>query len=468
MGEREETIYLKHYVKQHPDNKMAWYLLGKEYTIQGKEAKANYCYLQSGTVYEAFERKKHPLLAETPQEAIATYNRQRRKRRYLSRAVLLSIILLAGSVFAPGTPWKLERSLPGANKSAVQAVPAAVEADVLNRTAVVFASEATAEAAGEAAAPLLYGGMKPAYGLTVHQEEQDEWTLWTGAADVLMSVTSSLDGSRSDVRWHSNEACRCEAEPAADAPGFLEEWKADRERQWVLAGAIEHYRQREGTWPKTLGELARPYPDNALSGVSARMSELFPQVMKQLKSYRDEGNGGFNGSSSPPAEVSGAGAAAEPLNAGIDDNLPDEPLEIVIDRANYRLALKSGKTIIRSYAVGLGGEKTPNGTFHISEKVRNPNGRDNGEFGSRGMTLSDTLYAIHGTDEPDSIGKDESLGCVRMLREDLEELYDMVTLGTKVTITSGVLPDHKSQPAQRFKLEPKADETNPSKVYRWL
>ncbi|PZD95971.1 L,D-transpeptidase [Paenibacillus sambharensis] len=467
MGEREETIYLKYYVKQHPDNKMAWYLLGKEYTMQGKEAKANYCYLQSGAVYEAFERKKHPLLAETPQEAIATYNRQRRKRRYLSRAVLLSIVLLAGSVFAPGMPWKLERGLPAADQSAVQPVPAAGEGQVLKRTAVVFAAEATAEAAGEAAEELLYGKEKPSYGLSVHQEKQGEWTLWTGATDILMSVTSSLDGSRSDIRWHNQEVCRCDAEAAADAPGLIEEWKADRERQWVLASAIKHYQQREGVWPETLDELVRPYPENALSGDTARLAEMFPLVKEQLKSSRAEDKQGAGGSS-PPVEEAGKETGQGPINGGIDDKLPDEPLDIVIDRANHRLALMSGQTIVRSYAVGLGGDKTPEGTFQISEKVRNPNGRDNGEFGSRGMTLSDTLYAIHGTDEPDSIEKDESLGCVRMLREDLEELYDMVTLGTKVTITSGVLPDHKSQPADRFKLEPKADETNPSKVYRWL
>lgn len=67
----------------------------------------------------------------------------------------------------------------------------------------------------------------------------------------------------------------------------------------------------------------------------------------------------------------------------------------------------------------------------------NPNGRDNGEFGSRGMQLSDSNYAIHGTNEPDSIGKDESLGCIRMSRKDVEELFAMVPMGTKVQISQG-------------------------------
>ncbi|GIQ63086.1 hypothetical protein PACILC2_16540 [Paenibacillus cisolokensis] len=56
------------------------------------------------------------------------------------------------------------------------------------------------------------------------------------------------------------------------------------------------------------------------------------------------------------------------------------------------------------------------------------------------MTLSDTPYAIHGTDEPETVGGDNSLGCVRMLREDLEELYDLVPIGTEVVIKKGSFP----------------------------
>lgn len=54
------------------------------------------------------------------------------------------------------------------------------------------------------------------------------------------------------------------------------------------------------------------------------------------------------------------------------------------------------------------------------------------------MQLSDSNYAIHGTDEPESIGKDESLGCIRMSRKDVEELFAMVPMGTKVQISKGV------------------------------
>ena len=79
MEQQDDMAYLKRYVQQHPDNRMAWYLLGKQYILEDKEAKANYCFLQSGSIYEAYERKRHPLARE-PQMMIEQWNRKRRLR----------------------------------------------------------------------------------------------------------------------------------------------------------------------------------------------------------------------------------------------------------------------------------------------------------------------------------------------------------------------------------------------------
>lgn len=86
------------------------------------------------------------------------------------------------------------------------------------------------------------------------------------------------------------------------------------------------------------------------------------------------------------------------------------------------------------------------------------------------MTLSDTLYAIHGTNEPASIGRDESLGCIRMLPDDVEELFDMVPIGTEVSIESDVLPGDLQvpNPEDRYRLDLTPKQDNPGKVYRWL
>jgi lipoprotein-anchoring transpeptidase ErfK/SrfK len=66
-----------------------------------------------------------------------------------------------------------------------------------------------------------------------------------------------------------------------------------------------------------------------------------------------------------------------------------------------------------------------------------PGGPDN-PLGARAMYLyaagRDTLYRIHGTNEPQSIGQAASSGCIRMLNEEVIELYDQVPVGTKVIV----------------------------------
>ena len=55
-------------------------------------------------------------------------------------------------------------------------------------------------------------------------------------------------------------------------------------------------------------------------------------------------------------------------------------------------------------------------------------------LGARAIYLGATMYRIHGTNEPSSIGKDASSGCIRMLNDDVSELYRFVKVGTEVTV----------------------------------
>jgi lipoprotein-anchoring transpeptidase ErfK/SrfK len=59
-------------------------------------------------------------------------------------------------------------------------------------------------------------------------------------------------------------------------------------------------------------------------------------------------------------------------------------------------------------------------------------------LGARALYLyaggKDTLYRIHGTTEPESIGKSVSSGCVRMLNEDVADLFERVEIGTQVIV----------------------------------
>lgn len=71
-------------------------------------------------------------------------------------------------------------------------------------------------------------------------------------------------------------------------------------------------------------------------------------------------------------------------------------------------------------------------------------------LGSRAIYLGKTLYRIHGTDAPWTIGKNVSRGCIRMHNAHVEELYERVSKGMKVTSTW-----------QRFRVQVPSDELNP-------
>jgi L,D-transpeptidase ErfK/SrfK len=113
-------------------------------------------------------------------------------------------------------------------------------------------------------------------------------------------------------------------------------------------------------------------------------------------------------------------------------------LRISIDVTQKILNLSEDSKIIRTYPVAVGKPETPTplGNWTITEKTINPGG----PFGARWMRLSIPWggYGIHGTDNPNSIGKAASHGCVRMYNDDVIDLYNRVEIGTPVSINGGV------------------------------
>ena len=63
-----------------------------------------------------------------------------------------------------------------------------------------------------------------------------------------------------------------------------------------------------------------------------------------------------------------------------------------------------------------------------------PGGAPNNPMGVAAMTLSGDEYAIHGTNRPESIGKFASYGCIRMLNQDVADLFERVNVGTQVVV----------------------------------
>jgi lipoprotein-anchoring transpeptidase ErfK/SrfK len=118
---------------------------------------------------------------------------------------------------------------------------------------------------------------------------------------------------------------------------------------------------------------------------------------------------------------------------------------IIVSLEDRKLALVEDGQVKKVYTVAVGKASTPSpvGEFTIERRVANPTYSHDGKVvpagphnpvGTRWMGLSIHGYGIHGTNEPRSIGKAASHGCIRMARADLEDLYPMVQVGDAVEL----------------------------------
>lgn len=152
---------------------------------------------------------------------------------------------------------------------------------------------------------------------------------------------------------------------------------------------------------------------------------------------------------SVPAAASGVAAA----------NVTPEQVKrtIVVSLEDRKLALVEDGEVKKVYAVAVGKSSTPSpvGTFTIQRRVKNPVYQHEGKVvqpgpsnpvGTRWMGLSVKGYGIHGTNEPKSIGKAASHGCIRMARKDLEQMYEMVHVGDTVEL----IGERNEETAQLF------------------
>ncbi|MCZ6765055.1 MAG: L,D-transpeptidase family protein [Alphaproteobacteria bacterium] len=160
-------------------------------------------------------------------------------------------------------------------------------------------------------------------------------------------------------------------------------------------------------------------------------------------------------------------------NPGIDPWLPGEGTEIVLpmghllplaphngivinlaDQRLYYFGANAGSKPL-SFAIGIGrqGWDTPQGTTYIARKRVDPDWRPpasirrenpalpaivragpNNPLGHRALDLGWPAYLIHGTNKPMGIGRRVSHGCIRLYREDVERLFELVNVGTPVMV----------------------------------
>lgn len=146
---------------------------------------------------------------------------------------------------------------------------------------------------------------------------------------------------------------------------------------------------------------------------------------------------------------------ANPNNIKLGDRLrilKNAKFEILVSKSENWLLVKMNGKFFKRYTVGTGKyNRTPVGTFRISDKIKEPSwwkdnveipyGDPNNILGTRWMALAATGstppakgYGIHGTWDNSSLGQQSSAGCVRMANEDVQELFTYIPEGTSVTI----------------------------------
>jgi lipoprotein-anchoring transpeptidase ErfK/SrfK len=144
----------------------------------------------------------------------------------------------------------------------------------------------------------------------------------------------------------------------------------------------------------------------------------------------------------------------------VDYPTRDQPGTIIIDTPNTFLYLVLGRGKALRYGIGVGREGfTWAGTERISKMSEWPDwypptemiqrqpylprvmaGGPGNPLGARALYLGNTLYRIHGTNQPSTIGQFVSSGCIRLTNEDIADLYGRVTVGTHVVVLPGGRP----------------------------
>jgi lipoprotein-anchoring transpeptidase ErfK/SrfK len=201
-------------------------------------------------------------------------------------------------------------------------------------------------------------------------------------------------------------------------------------------------------------------PSSRVSYALALTTALFlaPSVLSGAASAQTLGYASTQPNGFPTDEVmveQPEGVVPERLRrAVVAFNTSEAPGTIVIDTGNTALYFVLGQGRAVRYGVGVGREGfTWSGVQTISRKAEWPDwhppaemiarqpylprfmaGGPGNPLGARAMYLGSSQYRIHGTNDPTTIGKFVSSGCIRLTNEDVSDLFGRVDVGTKVVV----------------------------------
>jgi len=206
-----------------------------------------------------------------------------------------------------------------------------------------------------------------------------------------------------------------------------------------------------------------PRPPGAIEGAAAGPGGPPPAVTGAVPPAAGPDGRPLTIASLPPEEQPDAAPAQLPPNLRRQEVsfVTKEPAgTIVVDTPNtYLYYVLGGGRAIR-YGVRVGREGfTWTGVQKITKKTEWPDwfpptemierqpylprfmaGGPGNPLGARAMYLGSTVYRIHGTNQPSTIGKFVSSGCIGMLNEDVSDLFDRAKVGTRVVVMPGNPP----------------------------
>jgi lipoprotein-anchoring transpeptidase ErfK/SrfK len=148
---------------------------------------------------------------------------------------------------------------------------------------------------------------------------------------------------------------------------------------------------------------------------------------------------------------------APPAQAAQSVSISEEAVGTIIVRTSQRrlyLVTAPGRALSYSVGVGRAGKQWAGQSYIVDKRLRPawsppdeirrdrptlpsviPAGASNNPMGAAALVLADGQYAIHGTNNPSSIGGYVSYGCIRMHNRDILDLYERVSVGTRVVVT---------------------------------
>jgi lipoprotein-anchoring transpeptidase ErfK/SrfK len=236
-------------------------------------------------------------------------------------------------------------------------------------------------------------------------------------------------------------------------------------------GAPERYDPQSGT--EQAGTTPYPAPQYGYGGPASN-GVIEQGNLPDIGSGRppvdlNPNNGGGQVAGLPPEDQPETGETKElPPNLRrqlVDIQTPEPAGTIIIDTPHTYLYLVLGNGKALRYGIGVGREGfTWSGREKITRMAEWPDwtppkemidrqpylprfmaGGESNPLGARALYLGNTVYRIHGTNQPSTIGSFVSSGCIRLTNDDIEDLYRRVQVGTHVVVMPGSPPASASR-----------------------